>query len=99
MSCDRRFGWPASLRADGVDCRNPKSIPGAAYGIRSAPVPTAERSAMRIVRLATAPFFMLLLRSQIDALAEAGHEVMLAASPVEGADPLERICRDPFCRD
>jgi glycosyltransferase involved in cell wall biosynthesis len=47
---------------------------------------------MRIVRLATVPFFMLHhLRSQIDATAAAGHEVMLVASPVEGADALERI--------
>src|SRR5712691_11899385 len=47
---------------------------------------------MRIVRIATVPFFMLHhLRSQIDATAAAGHEVMLVASPVEGADALERI--------
>ncbi len=47
---------------------------------------------MRIVRLATVPFFMLHhLRSQIDATAAAGHEVILVASPVEGADALDRI--------
>ena len=47
---------------------------------------------MRIVRLATIPFFMLHhLRSQIDSIAAAGHEVILVASPVEGADALERI--------
>lgn len=47
---------------------------------------------MRIVRLATIPFFLLHhLRSQIDALVAAGHEVMLISSPVEGADALERI--------
>ena len=47
---------------------------------------------MRIVRLATVPFFLLHhLRSQIDALVAAGHEVMLISSPVEGADALERI--------
>jgi len=47
---------------------------------------------MRIVRLATVPFFMLHhLRSQIDALVAAGHEVMLISSPVEGVDELERI--------
>jgi hypothetical protein len=40
---------------------------------------------MRIVRLATVPFFMLHhLRSQIDVTAAAGHELMiLVASPVE----------------
>jgi glycosyltransferase involved in cell wall biosynthesis len=47
---------------------------------------------MRIVRLATVPFFMLHhLRSQIDALVAAKHEVILISSPVEGADALERI--------
>ncbi len=47
---------------------------------------------MRIVRLATVPFFLLHhLRSQIEALATAGHEVMLIASPIDGADALERI--------
>src|SRR6266511_5898981 len=92
MSRDRRFGWAANPQADGVDCLNPKSIPGAAYGIRSASVSTTERAAMRIVRLATVPFFMLHhLRSQIDATAAAGHEVMLVASPVEGAGALGRI--------
>src|SRR6266851_8451864 len=92
MFCDLRFNWAANLRADGVDCRNPKAILGAAYGIRSALVSTTERAAMRIVRLATVPFFMLHhLRSQIDATAAAGHEVILVASPVEGADALDRI--------
>jgi len=47
---------------------------------------------MRIVRLATVPFFLLHhLRSQIDALVAAGHEVMLVSSPVQGMDALERI--------
>src|SRR5882672_9963676 len=47
---------------------------------------------MRIVRLATVPFFLLHhLRSQIDALVAAGHEVMLISSPIDGADALERI--------
>ena len=47
---------------------------------------------MRIVRLATIPFFLLHhLRSQIDALVAAGHEVMLISSPIDGADALERI--------
>src|SRR5712692_2309090 len=97
MSCDCGFRWAANLQADGVDCRSPKSILGAAYGIRSASVSTTERAAMRIVRLATVPFFMLHhLRSQIDATAAAGHEVMLVASPVEGADALERIAGTRF---
>jgi hypothetical protein len=44
---------------------------------------------MRIVRLATVPFFMLhRLRSQTDAIAAAGHELILVASPIEGADAL-----------
>ena len=47
---------------------------------------------MRIVRIATVPFFLLHhLRSQIDAIAAAGHEVVLISSPVEGADALKRI--------
>src|SRR6266513_798149 len=41
---------------------------------------------MRIVRLATIPFFLLHhLRSQIDALVAAGHEVILISSPIDGA--------------
>jgi glycosyltransferase involved in cell wall biosynthesis len=56
-----------------------------------------ERTAMRIVRLATIPFFLLHhLRSQIDALVDAGHEVVLISSPIEGADALERIARVRF---
>lgn len=52
---------------------------------------------MRIVRIATVPFFMLHhLRSQIDATAAAGHEVVLVASPVEGADALGRIAGTRF---
>jgi glycosyltransferase involved in cell wall biosynthesis len=47
---------------------------------------------MRIVRLATVPFFLLHhLRSQIEALVAAGHEVILISSPIDGADALERI--------
>jgi glycosyltransferase involved in cell wall biosynthesis len=47
---------------------------------------------MRIVRIATIPFFLLHhLRSQIDALVAAGHEVVLISSPIDGADALERI--------
>jgi len=47
---------------------------------------------MRIVRLATVPFFLLHhLRSQIDALVAAEHEVVLISSPIDGADALERI--------
>ncbi len=44
---------------------------------------------MRIVRTATVPFFLLHhLRGQIDATVAAGHEVIVVASPVEGADRL-----------
>jgi glycosyltransferase involved in cell wall biosynthesis len=47
---------------------------------------------MRIVRIATVPFFILHhLRSQVDALVAARHEVILISSPIEGADALERI--------
>src|SRR5258708_32213665 len=47
---------------------------------------------MRIVRIATIPFFLLHhLRSQIEALVAAGHEVILISSPIDGADALERI--------
>jgi glycosyltransferase involved in cell wall biosynthesis len=47
---------------------------------------------MRIVRIATVPFFILHhLRSQIDALVAARHEVILISSPIEGSDALERI--------
>src|SRR5258708_20175798 len=50
------------------------------------------RAAMRIVRLATVPFFMLHhLRSQIDATAAGGGEGILGARPVEGAGALDRI--------
>jgi len=56
-----------------------------------------ERTAMRIVRLATIPFFLLHhLRSQIDALVDAGHELVLISSPIDGADALERIPRVRF---
>src|SRR5882672_496542 len=52
---------------------------------------------MRIVRLATVPFFLLHhLRSQIDALVAAGHEVVLISSPIDGADTLERIAHVRF---
>jgi glycosyltransferase involved in cell wall biosynthesis len=52
---------------------------------------------MRIVRLATIPFFLLHhLRSQIDALVAAGHEVVLISSPIDGADMLERIASVRF---
>ena len=52
---------------------------------------------MRIVRLATVPFFLLHhLRSQIDALVAAGHEVVLISSPIDGADTLESIAHVRF---
>src|SRR5258708_20510037 len=52
---------------------------------------------MRLVRLATIPFFLLHhLRSQIEALVAAGHEVILISSPINGADALERIAGGRF---
>lgn len=47
---------------------------------------------MRIVRLVTDLFFFLhQLRSQIDAMVAAGHEVIVIASPIEGTEALGRI--------
>ena len=50
-----------------------------------------KRAEMRIVRLATVPFFLLHhLRSQIDASVAAGHDVVLISSPIDGAEGRSR---------
>ena len=47
---------------------------------------------MRICRVATVPFFVLHhLRSQLLDLARAGHEVIVVASPDDGADEVARL--------
>lgn len=47
---------------------------------------------MRICRVATVPFFVLHhLRSQLLELVQAGHEVIVVASPDDGADEIARL--------
>jgi glycosyltransferase involved in cell wall biosynthesis len=53
---------------------------------------------MRICRVATVPFFVLHhLRSQLLDLAQAGHEVIVVASPEAGADDVARLPGVRFC--
>ena len=52
---------------------------------------------MRILRVATVPFFVLHhLRAQIEFLVAAGHEVAVVASPGEGGDEIRRMKRVAF---
>ena len=52
---------------------------------------------MRILRVATVPFFVLHhLRTQIEFLVAAGHEVAVVASPVEGGDEIRRMQKVAF---